>query len=182
MDFKDQFYRDTRIDSILFSYGVKKGIISSKSHSEFTGSNQKIKNLEIPISMNSEDYGRIILNKENIFIIQNNKNQTINFTKFENNNEVKYFKNGILLIQFKDIILSEDSFIRIIDNKQIHFKNGEQVLSSINLKTKFISKLKIHKKEINKFISFDIETFLDKNKNLIPYLLCYFDGKKSFSF
>lgn len=182
MDFKEQFYRDTRIDSILFSYGIKKGIISSKNPPKFKGTIQNLKNLAIPISMNPENYGRIILNKDNIFIIQNNKDQTINFTKFEDYNEVKYFKNGILLIVFKDILLDSNSFIRLLDNKQFHFKNGQQIFNSIDLKTKFISKLKIDKKEINKFITFDIETLIDSNQNLIPYLLCYFDGKKSFSF
>nr|YP_009487201.1 hypothetical protein [Russula abietina]AWB36103.1 hypothetical protein [Russula abietina] len=182
MDFKDQFYRDTRIDSILFSYGIKKGIIPSKDQSKFKGTIQKLKNLEIPISMNPEDFGRIIIKKDDIFIIQNNKGQTVELIKSDKINSIEFFKNGISLIKFKDILINSNSFIRIIDNKQYHFENGIQILTSINLKTKFISKMKEHAKEINNFITFDIETFLDSNKNLIPYLLCYFDGKNSTSF
>jgi hypothetical protein len=79
--------------------------------------------------MNPMDYGRII-NKnifENgeVFILQNQKAQTITFNKLVIHNEVEFFKAGISLIKFKDIFINENKFMRIIDNKTFYFKNGK---------------------------------------------------------
>jgi hypothetical protein len=44
----------------IFNYGFKKGKIKNKENLIFTGSIQKYKNYNLPISMNPMDYGRII--------------------------------------------------------------------------------------------------------------------------
>lgn len=49
--------------------------------------------------MNPMDYGRIIIQQGLNYIIQN-ENVTINFNKFENYNQVEFFKKGISLIKF----------------------------------------------------------------------------------
>jgi len=82
--------------------------------------------------MNPIDYGRLIIqNKIDSginYIIQNDTEQTINFNKFDNYNEVEFFKSGISLIKFKDIFLSNLKFMRIIDNKKYYFENGDQII------------------------------------------------------
>lgn len=49
------------------------------------------------------------------------------------------------------------------------------------LKTKFISKLTKDKNLINKIITLDIETYVKKDI-LIPYLISFYDGDKTYSF
>ena len=179
---KDTFYNETQIDSFLFSVGFKKGIIPNKTAQEYTGTYQTYENLQIPNSISPLDYGQIILEKDELFIIQDKFGHTINIEKYEFKNKVEYFKNGILLLSFEDRILDSNNFIRIINNKNYHIKNNKLVLQTISLKSKFISKLKKSVVSINKFITFDIETYIDENNNLIPYLICFYDSEKTFSF
>ena len=115
------------------------------------------------------------------YILHNNLGQTIKFLRFYNYNKIEIFKMGKLLIKFRDELISENKFIRIIDNKKYSFENGEQFLFTEDLKTKFISKTNKIKFLTNKFITIDIETYI-KDGILIPYLICFYDGKKFYSF
>jgi len=134
--------------------------------------------------MNPSDFGVVV----NQFIIENgityilqNENLAITLIKYEKFNEVEFFKSGISLIKFKDELISKNKFIRIIDNKKFYFENNKQVLSTVDLKTKFISKTKNVKTLTNNFITIDIETIIN-NGLLTPYLIAFFDGKNLFSF
>lgn len=182
MGFKEQYYNETQIDSILFSYGFKKGAIPSKEIHEFKGTQLKYKNFNLPISTKPEDYGKIIFNKKNIFVIQNDKGQTINFEILEHYNSVEYFKNGTFLLGFKDFLVESNKFIRVLANKKYCFENGRQIVTTANISTKFISNIKKSNKILNNFITLDIETFVNKDNNLVPFLISFFNGENSFSF
>jgi hypothetical protein len=52
----------------------------------------------------------------------------------------------------------------------------------MDFKTRFISKIKKSTLLMNNFITLDIETFIDKNSNLVPYLISFYDGISHFSF
>jgi DNA polymerase type B, organellar and viral len=185
MDFKSEYYNETQIDSIIFSYGFKKGIIISKDKINLNMKFLLINNMKLPISLNPLDFGRLIdQNKIDScinYILQDDKGQTIKFSKFEDYNEVEYFKKGISLIKFKDEIISENKFMRIINNKKYYFENGTQVLFTNEIKTKFIKKLKATKILKNNFITLDIETYI-KDSILIVYCISIFDGKSKNSF
>jgi hypothetical protein len=135
--------------------------------------------------MNYLDFG-VVVNQFNLengigYILHNNLGQTIKFMKFNNYNEIEIIKMGKILIKFKDELISENKFIRIIDNKNYYFENSEQFLFTNELKTKFISKTKKINFLTNKFITIDIETY-NHNGDLIPYLICFYDGKDFFPF
>jgi hypothetical protein len=49
------------------------------------------------------------------------------------------------------------------------------------MKTKFIAKTSKSKNSVNNFLTLDIETFVHDN-TLIPFLICFYDGKRSYSF
>jgi hypothetical protein len=91
------------------------------------------------------------------------------------------FKKGKLSLQWKDIILKDNNFIREIGNNSYHFKDKELILARTEKVVKFISKIKPAKKIDNKFLTLDIETMVDDNKH-IPYCVCIFDGGKCNSF
>jgi hypothetical protein len=74
--------------------------------------------------------------------LQNENGITIIFDKFEKCNEVEFWKNGISIVKFKDILLNKSRFLRILDSKKIWFENKNQVLFTKEIKTKFISKIK----------------------------------------
>src|SRR6266852_4974526 len=134
MKFKSEYYNETQIESLILSYGFKEGKIKNKD--------------DINKTINIEN-GELL-------IIQNKKGETIMFSKFNSYNEVEILKDGILLLKFKDEILSENRFIRIIENKKYYFEDGQQYLYVKDLKGKFIAKTKKSKKIIDNFITLDI--------------------------
>jgi len=134
--------------------------------------------------MNPSDFGILV----NQFIIENgityilqNENLTITLIKYDKNNQVEFFKSGISLVKFKDELISENKFMRILDNKKFYFENGEQILLSSEIKSKFISKSSKSKNLVNNFITIDIETYITDGL-MTPYLICFYDGKIFFSF
>lgn len=139
----------------------------------------------LPISLNPIDFWKISkiidIPDGKLFIVTNDKGQVIMINKFEKYNEVEYLLNGKSVIKFKDENISENKFMRVIDNKKYYFENGEQFLITEDLKTKFIRKTNKVKNLTNKFITLDIETYI-KDGLLIPYLICFYDGKNFFSF
>jgi hypothetical protein len=131
------------------------------------------------------DYG-ILINKIDmkesvVYFLQNEKGLSIVIRTYIDHNLIEFFKNGISLIKFKDTFIRENKFTRTIANKKIYFENGEQILLSSEIKSKFISKTKNVKTLTNNFITIDIETIIN-NGLLTPYLIAFFDGKNLSSF
>jgi hypothetical protein len=170
IEFKTEFYKEQPINSIIFSYGFKEGLVENKNLIDPNLTYQDCYNYKIPISMNPLDYGTIVREKYNTYTIQNEKGLIINFIKFDGYNE--------------DILINGNKFMRIIDNKKFWFENKQQVLFTSEIKSKFISKTQKAKKLVNNFITLDIETFIHENilNILIPYLICFYDGRKASSF
>src|SRR6266849_2103504 len=162
MKFKSEYYNETQIESLILSYGFKEGKIKNKD------------DINIKIKFINIENGELL-------IIQNKKGETIMFSKFNSYNEVEILKDGILLLKFKDEILSENRFIRIIENKKYYFEDGQQYLYVKDMKVKFIAKTKKSKKIIDNFITLDIETYKDEN-TLIPYIISFYNGKFCKSF
>ena len=185
MKFKSEYYNESQIDSIIFSYGFKQGRIQDKDKIKLNVNYITIDKMKLPISMNPMDFGKLseTVNIENrkLYILQNITGEIIMFSKFEEFNEVVYSKNGITLVKFKDEIISEDKFVRTIDNKKYYFENGKQILFTKEIKNKFIEKTKVSKNLQNNFITLDIETYI-KDNILIPYCISIYDGHKTSNF
>jgi DNA polymerase family B len=182
---KSEYYKETQIEALIFSYGFKNGKAENKYAVPFTGSYQSYGKSQLPISMNPLDFGKIVDNIKSeyntIYIIHNEKGETITFTEFKDRNEIKISKSGNTLLTFKDV-KTDFGFMRLIDNSnKFYFKNGEQILFTKEIKTDFISKTKISKNIVNNFITIDIETYIVDGL-LTPYLICFYDGKNFFSF
>jgi hypothetical protein len=185
IELKASFYNDTQIESLIFSYGFKDGKVKNKQEITYNGLYQNYNNYQIPISTNPMDYG-ILINKIDmkesvVYFLQNEKGLSIVIRTYIDHNLIEFFKNGISLIKFKDTFIRENKFTRTIANKKIYFENGEQILLSSEIKSKFISKTKNVKTLTNNFITIDIETIIN-NGLLTPYLIAFFDGKNLSSF
>jgi hypothetical protein len=182
MKIKSEYYNETQIESIIISYGFKEGKIIHKENStniKFIELNE----MNLPVSINPMDFGNFVKTTDNgkTFILQNSKAQTITINKFENYNEVEYFADGKILIKFRDEITSENTFVRILDNKKYYFEDNQQILFVKEMKGKFIEKISKSKKLVNNFITLDIETYI-KDSILIPYCISIYDGNKTTSF
>ena len=179
---KSEYYNETQIEFINISYGFKKGIVPNKEEDLEQIPLHIIKGIKIPLSMNPNYYGKILFEHDNLFILQNKLGWVSHITKFDHYNEIKIFKNEVLLLSFKDILIDNSNFIRTINNKKYHIRNNNIVLQTMDFKTRFISKIKKSTLLMNNFITLDIETFIDKNSNLVPYLISFYDGISHFSF
>jgi len=192
---KDKFnlsnetYKITPISSIIFSYGFREG--------KFTPSLDLTKNKnikyqiyyrnELPIAMVPEDYGKILSKIDNNYTILVNRGHhnaiialIVKKTSSQTVNHIRYIKNNKLLFNWTDTIVSlqDKNFIREIGKSIIHYKDGEISLFARIKPTRPMVAKKLPKitRLGRKFIVMDLET-ITFNNTLIPYLLCWFDGK-----
>jgi DNA polymerase type B, organellar and viral len=179
MKFKSEYYNETQIESLIFSYGFKDGKIANKEEINLDINSIVHNELKLPISLNPMDYGKflktITIENGKLFVVQNSKGQIIMFSKFEEFNEIEYLNNGKSLTKFKDEVTSKNTFVRILDNKKYYFENKDQILFTKDIKTKFISKINKSKTLVNNFITLDIETYI-KDNILIPFCISIYDG------
>jgi len=93
---------------------------------------QNYKHYKLPITLNPLNYGKLILKIDdlNLFIVQINKTNVVIITQYEELNHVKLFKEGDLMLEYKDHKTLDDIFIRTLNNKKFTFKNNE--LTSIS--------------------------------------------------
>src|SRR6267142_2068646 len=114
--------------------------------------------------------------KEGIISEKNIIKSDLSFQKYKNNN---------LVISFNPLdfgkVLTENKFVRIIENKKYYFENNKQILFSKENNSKFIRVLPKSNKLANNFITLDIETYI-KNNVLIPYCISIYDGKIAYSY
>jgi hypothetical protein len=82
MEFKSEFYKETQIESFIFSYGFKEGSAPIKESFKEILSLQNYKNNKLPISYNPLDYGKIITtfvyDNYTHFVIQTKEGNLIN--------------------------------------------------------------------------------------------------------
>ena len=182
-------YKESPIISIIFSNGIRTGEITPKLSSGKVKRNISYNyhtyyNNKLPIAIIPEEYGLVLSEIDNHYTIITESNATILLIHDKENmvNNIKYFKDKKLLFTWTDTIISliDRKFIRKIGKSILHYENGELSLYSIIKKTKPIKVNKFnnipHSKLNYKFITMDLET-LTINNTLVPYLLCWFDGK-----
>ena len=195
IDLSNEAYKNIPIKSLIFSYGIRKGKIIS----EFTSNTlDKVikyhtfyKN-KLPIGITPQDYGKILTSSISTYCVATPlelKNVYISIQIINKNgfifNKIDYIKNGKVLFQWEDKIISKEDkeLIRYIGKSTIYFKDGEITLTKIERKTTGISNKILSKnpKLSNNFITMDLETIL-VNSIHVPYLLCWYDGNKSYSY
>jgi DNA polymerase type B, organellar and viral len=185
MEFKSEYYNETQIDSFIISYGFKEGKIENKNIVKTNLTLQNYKNNNLVISFNPLDFGKVInitkLANETLYILQDKDNLIIKLLNSENQNSIEIFKDGDLILKFNDFKISENRFVRILENKKFYFENNKEILYTKEINSKYISKLEKSKKLINNFITLDIETYI-KDNILIPFCISIYDGKRTFSY
>ena len=88
---------------------------------------QNYKHYKLPISLNPLEYGKLIFNKDNINIIQTTGLTIAVILEYNDFNEVKIYRNGDFMFEYKDHKINESTFIRSIENKKFTFKNNELI-------------------------------------------------------
>jgi len=181
-------YDNPPFKALIISYGIRNGKVDNLFKDEPV-EDSKISfhiyyNHKLPIVKNIEEYGNIIEKTEDKIIISlfNRKGEILSIQKVDNQNNVKYFKNGKLMYEWTDHLREDGSIIREIGKTTILWKDGNIIWTKMLKVTRPISKKKISPNPNNLFITMDIETISqivnNNNSILIPYLICWYDGKR----
>lgn len=93
---------------------------------------QNYKHYKLPITINPLEYGKLIFNKDNTYIIQITNHTIAIITQLEEFNEIKFFKTGDLTFTYKDHKIDDNTFIRSLENKKFTFKNNKLINVQIN--------------------------------------------------
>jgi hypothetical protein len=135
---------------------------------------QNYSNYKLPITINPLEYGKLIEQFDNKFIIQLNTNNIVVIKQIENENYVKLFRKGDLMFEFRDTILSDNSFIRTISDNRFTFKDRKLISTEIILHNKYIKIFDInaiHYRDSNSILTSPLnKTAPSKFKNIICYL------------
>jgi hypothetical protein len=69
----------------------------------------------------------------NEFIIQLNTNNLVIIKQIDNENYIKFYRKGDLILEFRDTIVSENEFIRTISETRFTFKNNKLIYTELKL-------------------------------------------------
>jgi hypothetical protein len=83
---------------------------------------QNYKHYQLPITMDPLNYGKLLEQIGNKYIIQLTTKNIAVITQYDKENFIKIFKNGDLVLEFRDKFLQENTFIRTINNTRFTFK------------------------------------------------------------
>ena len=135
--------------------------------------------MNLPVTMNPFEYGQVLAKEvivndikyiikdqvNRLFEVISNMEGTINNVRTLDASDLKW----------SDTVVSEGCFKREIGKSTIYFLDGVEVLRKQIIPSKPFRKTTVDKFLQEKFITFDIET-IRKNKELIPYLICAYNG------
>jgi hypothetical protein len=121
---------------------------------------------KLPITINPLEYGKLIQQDGNQFIIQLNTNNLVIIKQIDNENYVKFYRKGDLVLEFKDTIISENEFIRSISDTRFTFKDNILIYTELKLKVAHkIIYYQINQFNSNKLFYADTDSILIKANN-----------------
>jgi hypothetical protein len=92
---------------------------------------QNYNHYKLPISINPLNYGKLIIQIENLFIIQVNKTNIALITEYNELNHIKLFREGDFVLEYRDHKTSENLFVRTLNNKKYTFKDTKLIETTI---------------------------------------------------
>jgi DNA polymerase type B, organellar and viral len=177
---KSDYYKETAIKSIVFTYAIRDG----KAIEKVLSTNIQYHNYHhhnLPITMDPLEYGDLLFQQDNSYAVQINDTDVAIIIVEDNLNKVKIYKKGRLRYEYTDKKLDSNTFSRLLNKKEWIFRNNKQILYQLRKSSKFIQPLISVDTLKNKFLTLDIETFI-KDGKMISYIISIYDGNKVFSY
>jgi hypothetical protein len=78
---------------------------------------------KLPITMNPLKFGKLLDQTNNKFIVQLTTRNVAVINQYDKENFIKFFKNGDLVLEFRDKFISDNSFSRLIGDTKFTFIN-----------------------------------------------------------
>jgi len=92
---------------------------------------QNYSHYKLPITMDPLKYRKLLDQTNNKFIIQLTTKNVAVINHYDKENFIKIFRNGDLVIEFKDKFVSENSFIRTLNDSKFLFENDKLISTQI---------------------------------------------------
>lgn len=86
---------------------------------------------KLPITMNPDEFGKIIDQYDNKHIVQLNTTNVAVIKKIDKDNFVKFFRKGELILEWKDRFVAENVFVRTILDQKYTFSNQKLISTEI---------------------------------------------------
>lgn len=86
---------------------------------------QNYKHYKLPITINPLEYGKLIYQNINLYILCFNKTNIALITQNDLYNHIKFYREGNFIFEYKDHKIDDSTFVRTIANKKFTFKNGK---------------------------------------------------------
>lgn len=94
---------------------------------------QNYRHFKLPITLNPLEYGKLIYQNDNKYIIQINDTNVIILDHFEEYNIIKLYKKGDFMFEYNDHKTSNHTFIRTLNNLEFTFNNNQVINIKNNL-------------------------------------------------
>jgi hypothetical protein len=91
---------------------------------------QNYKKYKLPITINPLNYGKLIYQNINFYVVFINNRNLALIDQYDLYNQVKIYTNGELNFEYKDHKIDDSTFIRSIEDSKFTYKNNK--LISIN--------------------------------------------------
>ena len=86
---------------------------------------------KLPITMDPLKFGKLLDESNNKFIIQLSTKNIAVIKHYDKENFIRIFKNGDLVLEFRDKFMTENSFIRTINDTKFLFENDKLITTQI---------------------------------------------------
>src|ERR1700760_503040 len=123
-----EYFKNIYIDEIIISYGIREGKII-RAEVKQTSNFQNYKHFKLPITLNPLEYGYVIFQSENHYIVEINTGTIATIHIKEDKSEkyilVSIHRNKNLLFTYKDILIDNNKIKRIINKRTYIYSKGE---------------------------------------------------------
>ena len=87
---------------------------------------QNYNHFKIPITINPLEYGTLIIKLEelNLFIVQGRNTSLFLIYEYQEYNLIKFFRSGKFIFEYKDHKISNNKFVRNLNDKKFTFLNN----------------------------------------------------------
>jgi hypothetical protein len=92
---------------------------------------QNYANYRLPITTNPLDYGKLIAQYDNNYILQLPTGNILVIEQNEKDNFIRLYRLGELVLEFKDHIVDESTFTRLIKDQLFTYKDSKLIHTKI---------------------------------------------------
>lgn len=123
---RGDYYEPEAIISVVFQYSIREGR-ALREQTNFNTSYPRYPRQKLPITMDPLNYGKLMKNIGNIFVMKVNQKNIAIITQKDEVNEVEFFTSGELKYKYTDRKVNNSIIVRTLENKEYTFKDGKLV-------------------------------------------------------